>query len=77
MPSVHHEGIKSAIIDDNDLNVLLRKMRDAQNGPHIVAQQLLNLGVTDDRLPTLRVGRGECCASERQRAGGECDKETE
>ncbi len=48
-PPVHHEGVEGALVDDDDLDVLLRQSGGAQDRLGIVAQQLLDLGVADDR----------------------------
>ena len=48
-PAVHHEGVERAVVDDGDLDVLLGEAGGAQDRLGVVAQQLLDLGVADDR----------------------------
>ena len=48
-PAVRHEGVERAVVDDDDLDVLLREAGGAQDRLGVVAQQLLDLGVADDR----------------------------
>ena len=43
--AVGDEGVETAVVDDDDLDVLLFQARGAQDRPCIVAQQLLDLGV--------------------------------
>ncbi len=45
---IDHEGVERAVVDDGDLNVLLREAGGAQDGLRVVAQQLFDLGVADD-----------------------------
>ena len=71
-PAVHHEGVERAVVDDDDLDVLLREAGGAQDRLRVVAQQLLDLGVADDRQPggrlCARAGVGATPRSERRRA---------
>jgi hypothetical protein len=48
-PAVHHKGVKAALIDDDDAHVLLREARRLEDGRQIFTQELLDLGVADDR----------------------------
>ena len=50
-PSVRHEGVERAMVDDDDLDVLLGEAGGAQDRLRIFAQQLFDLGVADDRGP--------------------------
>ncbi len=57
---VDDEGVERAIVDDGDLDVLLGEAGGAQDRLRVVAQQLLDLGVANDRQPwrqALRVHR--------------------
>ena len=47
--AVRDEGVEDAVVDDHDLDVLLFEARGAQDRPGVVAQQLLGLGVAEDR----------------------------
>ncbi len=51
--AVGDEGVKYRLIDDRDLDVLLLKAGDPQDRPGIVAQELLGLGVAEDRKALL------------------------
>ena len=63
------KALKDALVDDDDLHVLLRKAGSAQDRLGIVAQQLLDFRVADDRRsPVLRERRKR---RERQRCGGD------
>ena len=44
---IDHKGVERAVVDDGDLNVLLREAGGAQDGLRVVAQQLFDLGVAD------------------------------
>ena len=49
-PAVHHERVERALVDQHDLHVLLRRgRRRLQDRRGVVAHQLLDLGVADDR----------------------------
>ena len=63
--AIHHEGVERAVVDDGDLDVLLREAGGAQDGLRVVAQQLLDLGVADDR----KSGRQALRARRRRRDG--------
>ena len=43
------KALNDALVDQHDLHVLLRQAGDAQDRRGVVAQQLLDLGVADDR----------------------------
>jgi len=47
--AVHHEGVEGAVVDDDDADVLLEEPGCAQDRLRVVAQQLLDLGVAQDR----------------------------
>ena len=47
--AVGDEGVERRIVDDDDLDVLLLEAGGAQDRPRVVAQQLLGLGVAQDR----------------------------
>ena len=47
--AVHHERVERARVDQHDLDVLLAEPGGAQDRRRVVAQQLLDLGVADDR----------------------------
>ena len=66
-PTVCHERVERAVVDDDDLNVLLCKTRRAQNRLRVLPQQLLDFRVADDGQPLLRVRRG---AGGSERGGG-------
>ena len=68
--AVHDESVEGAFIDDDDVDILLRKPRHAQDRLGIIAQQLLDLGVADQRQAgrQLRAHRTAW-----PRGGGECD----
>ena len=74
--AVHHEGVEAAVVDDDDLDVVLGEAGDAQDRPRIVAQQVLDLGVADDRQlgRALRVHRRHAAgpkAGDRDGGGGQ------
>ena len=48
-PAVGDKGVERAVVDDDDLDVLLCEAGGAQDRLRVVAQQLLDLGVADDR----------------------------
>ena len=69
-PAVHHEGVEDAVVDEHDLHVLLREPGDAQDRRGVVAQQLLDLGVADERQaawPGLGCARAGWPATQRAR----------
>ncbi len=47
--AVGDEGVEGAVVDDDDLDVLLGEPGGLQNRLRVFAQQLLDLGVADDR----------------------------
>ena len=47
--AVGDKGVEGAVVDDDDLDVLLFQTRGAQDRPGVFAQQLLGLGIADDR----------------------------
>ena len=57
--AVGNEGVERAVVDDDHLDVLLLETGDAQDRPRVFAQQLLGLGVAQDRrtLALLRPNR--------------------
>jgi hypothetical protein len=57
-PAIGDEGVERTVVDDDDLNILLRETGRAQDRLGILPQQLLDLGVADDGRSSLRVGRG-------------------
>jgi hypothetical protein len=52
--AVHDEGVEVAVVDDHDLDVVAGQAGDLQDRRGVVAQQLLDLGVADDRHAALR-----------------------
>ena len=64
--AVGDESVERAIVDDDDLDVLLGEAGAAQDRLGIFPQQLLDLGVADDRRALLRL-RGNAGANERSR----------
>ena len=54
-PSVGHEGIEAAIVDDDDLYVLLGQPRNFQDRGRVISQQLLDLSIANDRQALGRV----------------------
>ena len=46
---VHHEGVERSVVDDDNVDVLVAKPGDLENGLRVIAQQLLDLGVANDR----------------------------
>ena len=46
-------ALKDALVDDHDLDVLLRQAGSLQDRLGVFAQQLLDLGIADDRRPGL------------------------
>jgi hypothetical protein len=73
--AVRDEGVKNPLIEDHNLDVLLFQARSAQDWPGVLPQQLLGLGVADDRWPLFRLGqrRGHRRNGERDR-GGDSDQ---
>ena len=63
-PSID-EGVERAVVDDDDLDVLLGEPGRLQDRLRVVAQQLLDLGVADDRqaASALRLRRTGRCRS--------------
>ena len=59
-PAVGDERVEGALVDDHDLDVLLRQAGRLQDRLGVFAQQLLDLGVADDRRPA--AARGCACA---------------
>ena len=56
---VHDEGVEGAVVEHDHLDVLLGDAGGAQDRRRVVAQQVLDLGVADDRqAAALRVHRG-------------------
>jgi hypothetical protein len=57
MAAVHDEGVEGAVVEDDDADVLFGEARRLQYRRGVVAQQLLDLGVTDDwrAAPGLRL----------------------
>ncbi len=49
--AVRDEGVKNALVEDHNLDVLLFQARGAKDRPCVVAQQLLGFGIADDRRP--------------------------
>ena len=47
--AVHDEGVERLVVDQRDLDVLLREPRDLQDRLRVVPHQLLDLGVADQR----------------------------
>ena len=47
--SIGHERVEDALVDDHHLDVLLFQTGGAQDRPRVIAQQLLRLGVAEDR----------------------------
>ena len=66
MPAIHHEGVERAVAKDHDPHILLCKSRRPQDRLRIVAQQLLDLGVTNDRHPTRRAVLSACGCDRRR-----------
>ena len=64
------KALNDAVVDDGDLNVLLGEARGAQDRLGVVAQQLLDLGVANDR----KAGRQALRARGRRRDGGGWNK---
>ena len=50
-PPVRDEGVERAIVDDDDLNILLREAGCPQDRLGIFLEQLLDLRIADDRGP--------------------------
>ena len=70
--AVGDEGVEGDIVDDHHLDVLLLQTRRAQDRTGVVAQQLLGLGVPDQRDTPL--GRGERRHRRGRQSGGERDE---
>jgi hypothetical protein len=68
--AVDDEGVERSFVDDNDLHVLLGQAGSTQERRGVVAQQLLDLGIADDRraLGCLRQRRDR---RQRQRGRGD------
>ena len=58
-PAVHHERVERAVVDDDDANVLLREPGGLQDRLGVVAQQLLDLGVANQRQPAPAPARAQ------------------
>src|SRR4051812_3982205 len=54
--AVGDEGVETAVVDDDDLDVLLLQPRAAQDWPRVIAQQLLDLGVAQQRRTPVLLG---------------------
>ena len=55
--AVGDEGVERAVVDDDDLDVLLGEPGGAQDRLGVFAQQLLDLGVADDRQAAAALAR--------------------
>ena len=65
--AIRDEGVENALVDDDHLDVLLFQAGGAQDRAGVVAQQLLGLGIAEDRrAPSLR--------KRRHRRNGERDR---
>jgi hypothetical protein len=67
---VGDEGVERTVVDDDDPNVLLRETCRPQQRLGVLLEQLLDLGVADDRraAPLCACGHaraGEACADKR------------
>ena len=79
--AVDHEGVERLVVDQDDLQIGLRQARDPEDRRGIVAHQLLDFGVADQRhAAALLCGRGQRRNRQRDRghrnhqAGGRlCD----
>ena len=60
MPAIHHERVERAVAQDHHPHILFCKSRRSQDRLCIVAQQLLDLGVTNDRHPARRTVLSVC-----------------
>ena len=47
--AIRDEGVESAVIDDDDLDVLFFEAGGTQDRPGVLAQQLLGFGVAEHR----------------------------
>ena len=47
--AIRDEGVKNALVDNHDLDVLLLQPCRSQDWPGVFAQQLLGLGIADHR----------------------------
>ena len=47
--AIGDKGVECAVVDDHDLDVLFFQPRDAEDRPGVIAQQLLRLGIANDR----------------------------
>ena len=65
--AVGDESVERAVVDDDDLNILLGEARAAQDRLRVFPQQLFRLGVADDRWPFALRLRGNAGANERGR----------
>ncbi len=70
--AVGDEGVEGPVVDDDDLNVLLGEPGGLQKRLRVFAQQLLDLGIADDRR-TLR-GCLRRCGSTRCQQGNRRDQ---
>ena len=53
--AVHHKGIEGAVVEHDDLDVLLRKTGGLEDRRCVIAHQLLDLGVADQRQAARRL----------------------
>jgi len=51
--SIGHERVEHALVDDHHLDVLFFHAGGAQDRPRVIAQQLLRLGVAEDRWASI------------------------
>ncbi len=65
--AVRDEGVERAVVDDDHLDVLLRQPGGLQQRLGIFAQQLLDLGVANERQPALRMRRRHARKGNRRR----------
>ena len=71
---VHDEGVEGAVVEDDDLDVLLGQAGRLQDRRRVVAHQLLDFGVADDR----RAARGGALGARllgRRTAGGAAQRD--
>ena len=65
--AIGDEGVERAVVDDDHLDVLLFHSGGAQDRSRVVAQQLLRLGIAQDRRALVLLGRGHASAPWRAR----------
>ena len=46
---IHHESVERSVVDDDDMDVLVGETGDAQNRLRVIAQELFDLGIANDR----------------------------